>query len=69
MKIVSVNKTLKFKQSGWLKKNIDFKTDKKNYVNSFEKGFFKLMNNSVYDKTLEHLARLVNNTKVIKVIR
>ena len=46
MKLVSVYKILKFKQSDWLKKYIDFNKDKrKNAANSFEKDFFKLMNN------------------------
>ena len=65
MKLVRV---LEFKQPSWFKKYIDFNTDKrKNVVNSFEKYFFKKMNNSVYSKTMENLrkrikVRLVNNT-------
>ena len=70
MKLAKVHKILKFKQSNWLKKDIDFNTDKrKNATNSFEKDSFKLMNNSIFGKTIENLRErinvgLVNNAKV-----
>ena len=43
MKLVSAHKILKLKQSDWLKKYIDFNTDKrKNAANSSEKDFLVL---------------------------
>ena len=60
---------LKFKQSDWMKKYIDFNSEKRmNAPNDFEKILFKLMINSVYRKTMENLrkrinVRLINNVQ------
>ena len=42
LKLVGVHRFLRFKQSDWLKKYIDFNTDRrKNAVNRYEKVFLK----------------------------
>ena len=69
IKLTKIHKILEFKQSDWVKKYIDFNTEKRmNAANDFEKDFFKLMINSVYGKTMENLrkrinVRFVNNKK------
>ena len=52
---------IEFDQSPWLKQYIDFNTQKRtNAKNSFDKDFFKLMNNSVYGRTLENVWKRVD---------
>ena len=69
MKPTKIHKVLKFKQSDWMKKHLDFNTEKRiNATNDFKKDFFKLMINTVYGKTIENLQkginmRLINNAE------
>ena len=44
----------------WLKSYIDYKSKRAKATTVFEKDFFKLMNNSIFGKTLEDIRKHSN---------
>ena len=69
IKLTAVHRGISFFQSPWMEPFIRKNTElRKKAANSFEKDFFKLMNNSVFGKTIENIRKrqnieLVDNCK------
>ena len=69
MKLVKIHRILSFRQSNWLKKYVNFNTEKiKQSTDLFNKNLYKLLNNCIYGKSIENQrerinVKLINNKK------
>ena len=69
MELKKIHRVLKYKQKDWMKRYIDFNTQRrKEDTNEADKNHFELSNNAIYGKTMKNMGkrikiRVVKNAK------
>ena len=60
MKLVKIHRMLSFRQSDWLRKYVDFNTEKRKSSAEFNKNLYKLLNNCTYGRSIENIRKRIN---------
>ena len=70
MQLRRIHRVIAFRQTAWLAPYINFNTERRQEAKcSFERDFFKLLNNSMFGKTMENLRQRTDVNIVSQVIQ
>ena len=68
LKLTKIHRVIRFNQKPWMRKFLEFNINKrKESKNEFEKGFFKIMCNATYGRTLMNLRKRQNISLITDV--
>jgi len=70
LKLTKIHRGISFNEKAWMKPYIDLNTKlRTEYTNGYEKDFFKLMNNSVFGKTMENICNRVDIRLTVEQVK
>ena len=70
VRLLRIHRGIEFHQSYWLKKYISLSTEKRKQASkkcAFEKDFFKLLNNSIFGKTMENVRGGCTSMELVRI--